>query len=202
VRSTIRVEDGQTIAIGGLIQTSISGNTQKLPILGDLPYVGVAFRTVSYTETEEELLVLVTPRLVDAMSCDQLPKLLPGQETRSPDDFELFLEGILEAPRGQRVVGLRHYTAAYHNSPSTQLYPCMNGPGVPASSCPACGAAGSAPVAAPATSPATLPASVNDPRVAPVAAPAGQEVPREQTSDAQPLEVPVTTITIPMEGNR
>jgi len=202
VRSAIRVEDGQTVAIGGLIQTSIAGSTNKLPILGDLPYIGIAFRTVSYTETEEELLVLVTPRLVDPMSCDQLPKLLPGQETRSPDDFELFLEGILEAPRGQRVVGLRHYTAAYHNSPSTQLYPCMNPPGVPVGACPACGAAGSAPVAAPATLPATLPAAVNDLRVAPIGVPAGQEVPLEQTSDTQPLEVPVTTITIPVEGNR
>ena len=36
------------------------------------------------------------------MACTQLPKYLPGRETRTPDDFELFLEGILEAPPSQR----------------------------------------------------------------------------------------------------
>jgi hypothetical protein len=38
--------------------------------------------------------------------------LLPGQETRSPDDFELFLERILEAPRGQRNPGVPNYVPA------------------------------------------------------------------------------------------
>ena len=62
-------------------------------------------------------MVLVTPYLVDPQSCDQLPKLLPGQETRSPDDFELFLEGILEAPRGPRkVIQDRKYIPAFKNA--------------------------------------------------------------------------------------
>ena len=47
-------------------------------------------------------MILVTPRLVHPMDCNQVPKRLPGRETRSPDDYELFLEGILrKAPRGQ-----------------------------------------------------------------------------------------------------
>jgi pilus assembly protein CpaC len=71
------------------------------------------------------LVVMVTPYLVDAQSCDQVAKLLPGQETRSPDDFELFLEGILEAPRGPRPVfhGNR-YVPAYRNGPTAELFPC------------------------------------------------------------------------------
>ncbi|MCI0643058.1 MAG: pilus assembly protein N-terminal domain-containing protein, partial [Gemmataceae bacterium] len=96
--ATVVMEDGQTMAIGGLIQNIVNGNTTKVPILGDLPIIGAAFRNMSYDEREEELLILVTPRLVDAMACTQLPKYFPGRETRSPDDFELFLEGILEAP--------------------------------------------------------------------------------------------------------
>ena len=98
------MEDGQTFVIGGLIQRSINSSTSKVPVLGDVPFLGAAFSSKSFTETESELVILVTPHLVDAMACDQAPKILPGQETRSPDDFELFLEGILEAPRGPRVV--------------------------------------------------------------------------------------------------
>jgi pilus assembly protein CpaC len=128
VHTTVDIEPGQTLVIGGLIQHVVNGNTQKVPVLGDLPYLGAAFRTVSYTETEDELLVLVTPHLVDPMSCDQLPKLLPGMETRSPDDCELFLEGILEAPRGPRAPWQGgHYQAPYKNGPTAAQFPCAGG---------------------------------------------------------------------------
>jgi len=126
-RVAVMIEDGQTLAIGGLVQTKVNGTTNKVPCLGDLPFIGAAFRSVSYNEQEEELLILVTPRLVDPMACTQLPKYLPGQETRSPDDFELFLEGILEAPRGQRPVRLFGYEPAWKNSPSAENIPCGNG---------------------------------------------------------------------------
>jgi pilus assembly protein CpaC len=125
-RVAVQMEDGQTLAIGGLIQNKINGSTNKVPLLGDLPIVGAAFRTVNYTEDEEELLILVTPRLVDPMACNQLPKYLPSQETRSPDDFELFLEGILEAPRGPRTVSLRGYTPAWRNAANASTVPCAN----------------------------------------------------------------------------
>jgi pilus assembly protein CpaC len=125
VHTTVEMEDGQTFAIGGLIQHQITGSTTKVPVLGDVPFLGVAFSSKSYNELETELLVLVTPHLVDAMSCDQVPKLLPGQETRSPDDFELFLEGILEAPRGPRQVCHNgRYVPAFKNGPTSDLYPC------------------------------------------------------------------------------
>src|SRR5207244_8705760 len=94
-------------------------------ILGDLPFVGAAFSSKSFEEKETELLVLVTPHLIDAMSCDQTAKMLPGQETRSPDDFELFLEGILEAPRGPReVCPGGHYVPAFKNGPTAGVFPC------------------------------------------------------------------------------
>jgi pilus assembly protein CpaC len=125
VHTTVELEDGQTFAIGGLIQRNIIGTTTKVPILGDLPFVGVAFSSKSFDEKETELVILVTPRLVDAMACNQLPKYLPGDETRSPDDFELFLEGILEAPRGPReVFPDRHYRPAFKNSPTINTFPC------------------------------------------------------------------------------
>lgn len=122
VHATVELESGQTLAIGGFLQTEVDGETFKTPILGDLPFVGAAFRTVRHEERETELIVLVTPRLVDPLDCSQRTTKLPGQETRSPTDFELFLEGILEAPRGPRAICPDgHYQAAH------AAYPCGTG---------------------------------------------------------------------------
>jgi pilus assembly protein CpaC len=125
VNTTVEVEDGQTFIIGGLIQRTVQGTIEKVPLLGDLPFLGVAFSVKSFTEHEIETVLLVTPHLVDPMSCDQVPKPLPGDETRSPDDFELFLEGILEAPRAPReVCPDGRYRAAFKNGPTAALFPC------------------------------------------------------------------------------
>jgi pilus assembly protein CpaC len=119
IHTSVVMEDGQTLVLGGLIQHTVDGTVHKWPCIGCLPYIGALFRSVSYTEGEEELLIIVTPHLVDAMACDQLPHTLPGQETRSPDDYELFLEGILEAPRGPRdVICGNHYVPAYKSGPT------------------------------------------------------------------------------------
>ena len=117
VNATVEMETGQTFVIGGLIQNETRGIVNKIPVLGDLPFLGVLFSSKTFEETEQEVVILVTPYLVDPQSSDQLPKLLPGQETRSPDDFELFLEGILEAPRGPRkVIQDRKYIPAFKNA--------------------------------------------------------------------------------------
>jgi pilus assembly protein CpaC len=125
VNTTVEMEDGQSFVLGGLKERTVVGSIDKTPIVGELPFVGFFFSTKSYTEVETELVIMVTPHLVDAEDCGQMAKCLPGQETRSPDDFELFLEGILEAPRGQREVCVNgHYLAAYKNDPSANLFPC------------------------------------------------------------------------------
>jgi pilus assembly protein CpaC len=134
VNTTVELESGQTFVIGGLIQRQVQASTLKVPILGDVPFLNPFFSSKSYQETEEEVLVIVTPWLVDPESCDQRPKVLPGEETRRPDDFELFLEGIIEAPRGPRqVCQEHHYVAAYKNGPSANTFPCagkgVNGAG-------------------------------------------------------------------------
>src|SRR5262249_38067840 len=52
VNTTVELEPGQTFVIGGLIQHSVLGNTQKVPVLGDLPFFGAAFSSKSYLESE------------------------------------------------------------------------------------------------------------------------------------------------------
>jgi pilus assembly protein CpaC len=125
---TVELESGQTFVIAGLIQHDVQGTAVKTPILGDLPFVGAAFSSKQFTEIEQEVVILVTPHLVDAQDCGQLTQCLPGQETRSPDDFELFLEGILEAPRGPRqVCQNHHYVPAFKNGATSELFPCAGG---------------------------------------------------------------------------
>ena len=127
VRTALELEPGQTMAIGGLIFTQTQSTASRVPVLGDLPFIGAAFSTVFHQDDEQELLILVTPHLVDGEDCRQAPKALPGRETRKPDDYELFLEGILEAPRGQRQVFENgKYKAAYKSDPSYNQYPCAD----------------------------------------------------------------------------
>ena len=125
VHTTVEMETGQTFVIGGLIQRNVRATLTKVPIVGDAPFLGTLFSRKEFFESEEELVILVTPYLVDPLACNQVPKLLPGQETRSPDDFELFLEGIIEAPRGQRFAcqGFR-YVPAHKEGPTAGMFPC------------------------------------------------------------------------------
>lgn len=126
VRAAVLLESGQTFAIGGLIQNSVQATATKLPVLGELPFIGTGFSRITHEQRESELVILVTPRLVGPMNCDQVPHRLPGRETRNPDDYELFLENILEAPRGQRKVwNGRCYQAAYKCAPTAAIFPCV-----------------------------------------------------------------------------
>jgi len=64
------VEDGATIALGGLIQNSQVEVVKKVPILGDwlgdLPIIGLLFRSKKFERGETELVILITPRVVRA----------------------------------------------------------------------------------------------------------------------------------------
>lgn len=136
VHTTVEMETGQTFIIGGLIQRLVRGSTVKVPILGDAPFIGAFFSRKNFEETEEELIVMVTPYLVDPMACNQVPKHLPGQETRTPDDFELFLEGILEAPRGKRYPFAGHrYSASHMTGPTASQFPCYGTDGCHTNGC-------------------------------------------------------------------
>jgi len=181
VRSSVLMESGQTYAIGGLLETTTQNSAEKVPYLGELPYIGMLFSNVRSEERESELLILVTPRLVDALDCNQVPKRLPGKETRNVDDYELFIEGILEAPRGQRKVwNGRCYVPAYKCSETVGQYPCIGnlcpGGGCQKGTCPATGGVIGLPVALAPASPNTLPAIATPTESSPVQ-PAGIVLP-------------------------
>ena len=98
LHATVEMENGQTLAMGGLLQSVENVVVTKVPVLGDIPGLGCLFRTLSHQREELELLILVTPHLVDPLQSCQRPTCLPGQETRPPTDCELYLKGMPEAP--------------------------------------------------------------------------------------------------------
>jgi len=62
--TSVTVKDGETIIIGGLITSRSSETENKVPVLGDIPLLGLAFRATVKTETKTELLMVLTPKVV------------------------------------------------------------------------------------------------------------------------------------------
>jgi len=94
----VRMRFGQTLMIGGLIATRYTAETDKIPVLGELPWIGAAFRRVRYDENETELIILVTPEYVAPLDPCQVPQGGPGAFSDIPTDRELFGQGLIEVP--------------------------------------------------------------------------------------------------------
>jgi pilus assembly protein CpaC len=71
----LELRDGQSFAIGGLLNNQTQDDRQKVPGLGDIPIVGLFFRSKAERKERTELLVLVTPRLVRPLNPDEVPAL-------------------------------------------------------------------------------------------------------------------------------
>ena len=70
VDTTVTVRDGQTIVIGGLIQTQEETRETKVPILGDIPILGILFRSKDENNIKTELLVILTPTVIPGAEPD------------------------------------------------------------------------------------------------------------------------------------
>ncbi|MGR3218573.1 MAG: type II secretion system secretin GspD [Candidatus Anammoxibacter sp.] len=74
--TSLVVENGHTILIGGIIETREKIDITKIPILGDIPFIGNLFKSRKITKDKTELLVLITPYVVNSTSeADKLTKL-------------------------------------------------------------------------------------------------------------------------------
>ena len=63
--TTVSLKHGATVVISGLIQHQESTQIKKIPILGDLPIIGTLFRSKEYQENQTELVIFVTPWIID-----------------------------------------------------------------------------------------------------------------------------------------
>lgn len=64
VSTTVRVKDGETIVIGGLLQRNERNVELKIPLLGDIPFIGYLFKNTKKEYEETEVVVFITPRIV------------------------------------------------------------------------------------------------------------------------------------------
>jgi pilus assembly protein CpaC len=73
----VELREGQHLAIAGLMDRSMQETVRKLPFLGDIPILGALFRSTSERQEVTELLVIVSPRIVEPM--DQPPEIPTGE---------------------------------------------------------------------------------------------------------------------------
>ena len=65
VKTEVLVENGGTVVIGGIFEQNDRTDITKVPLLGDLPYIGFLFKNSTTTNNKTELLVFITPRVVN-----------------------------------------------------------------------------------------------------------------------------------------
>ena len=83
--TTVELGDGESFVIGGLVSRNTTANVDKVPWLGDLPVRGAFFRNSSYSMTEKELVIVVTPHLVKPMARGtDLSSRMPGATAARP----------------------------------------------------------------------------------------------------------------------
>jgi pilus assembly protein CpaC len=114
--TTVRLSDGQSFAIAGLLSDQIRSQINKIPILGDIPIVGALFRSVSYQRNESELIVVITARLTKPVEPHEMPPLPTDDEQNDPNDFELFLLGGEGTGRPPKDENKKDHAAIYDRS--------------------------------------------------------------------------------------
>lgn len=95
----VEMNFGEALVIAGLIAQKRNTTAQKLPFFGELPYIGAAFSRKASTESESELIIMVTPEYVSPAPASHFPQNGPGMFTDTPTDKELFGMGLLEVPK-------------------------------------------------------------------------------------------------------
>jgi pilus assembly protein CpaC len=92
MNTQVEVNDGQTFAIAGLLSDTSRNVINKFPVLGDIPVLGVLFRSTQYQKNLTELVALVTPHLVKPMAPGA--SRLPTDKWLDPTDVDVYLLGL------------------------------------------------------------------------------------------------------------
>ncbi len=93
-QTTVELRNGQSFAIAGLLQNQFENNIEQIPGFGKIPIIGALLRSTEYQREETELLIVVTPYLVQPDSSGNMS--LPTDKFVRPSEFELFFLGKVE----------------------------------------------------------------------------------------------------------
>ncbi len=91
--TTVQLYDGQTLAIGGLLQNNIGEVVSAFPFLANVPIIGALFRSSTFLANRSELLIVVTPHIVKPL--EGKPEL-PTDKYKQPSATEFFLGGKMD----------------------------------------------------------------------------------------------------------
>jgi len=98
--TVVVVPDGQTVVIGGLMQNNRLRNDSKIPILGDIPFLGNLFKRQTKDDSKTELIIFVTPHIVRdatqllATTSNEQGRLQLAPKAFTEEDLENFLDGL------------------------------------------------------------------------------------------------------------
>ena len=85
VETTVELGSGQSFVIGGLLKASSTNNFSKIPGVGDVPILGALFRSNGWKRGETELMIVVTPYLVNPVAANKI--VLPTDGYRAPSEL-------------------------------------------------------------------------------------------------------------------
>lgn len=97
VETTVELGSGQSFAIAGLLQNSVTHDLEKFPWLGDIPILGTLFRSSKFRRQETELVIIVTPYIVRPYNGGTMP--LPTDGLKIPNDYDRYVKGQSYATR-------------------------------------------------------------------------------------------------------
>jgi len=93
ISTTVQLRDGQSLAIGGLLQDNFKEQIKRFPMLGEVPVLGSLFSSSDFQMDKTELMIIVTPRLVQPLQPDHS---VPTDAFIRPGRGEFLLQGRLE----------------------------------------------------------------------------------------------------------
>jgi pilus assembly protein CpaC len=99
--TTVELRDGQSFAMAGLLQNTGNANIDQLPGLADVPVIGALLRSTQYLKKETDLVIIVTPHLVQPARPGD-PLRVPTDNAVAGNDADLILLGRPELTKGQR----------------------------------------------------------------------------------------------------
>lgn len=98
VKGHVRLRDGETFAIAGLLSERITMSRDAVPGLGRIPVLGMFFRRITHFREERETLIYITPRIVRPLGPGEVPPVLGSTENNNPNDLAFFLLGLGHQP--------------------------------------------------------------------------------------------------------